>query len=317
MNILGSANTGNMIQQAESQAAEAKLRQMAGGAGGKSDLEGLEKAAKEFEAVFLNTLMKAMRRTVPDNKLFNSAGPTKFYQQMQDAEMAKAMASGHNQMGIAEMIVRQFKDNIPSEENIGIQPNHPPVDAVPPLAMDRYRQMGAVSIDAAQLLNLRLKAGQQGSAVADTLQRFEKEITTSARENGLDPALVLAVVIEESGGDPLALSSTGAQGLMQLMPATARDLGVVDSTSPTQNVAGGSRYLSRMLQRYDGDLKLALAAYNAGPGNVDKAGRQIPEFPETQRYVGRVLNRFRQLGGTILANEEPKRPLNTSFGEKP
>ncbi len=317
MNILGSQNTGNMIQQAESQSAEAKLRQLAGSTGDKSDLEGLKKAATEFEAVFLNSLMKAMRRTVPDNKLFNSTGPTKFYQQMQDAEMAKAMASGHNQMGIAAMIVRQFKDTVSTEKNSGVQQNHPPVSALPPLAMERYRQMGAVSSDAAEMMNLKLLAGQQGAAVADTLQRFEMEITTSARENGLDPALVLAVVMEESGGDPLAQSSKGATGLMQLMPGTARDLGVVDATSPSQNVAGGSRYLSRMLQRYDGNLKLALAAYNAGPGNVDKAGRQVPNFPETQQYVERVMNRFRKLGGTILANEVPSQSFPTSFGEKP
>ncbi len=317
MNILGSQNTGNMIQQAESQSAEAKLRQMAGSTGDKSDLEGLKKAATEFEAVFLNTLMKAMRRTVPDSKLFNSTGPTKFYQQMQDAEMAKAMATGHNQMGIAAMIVRQFKDTVSTEESSGVQQNHPPVNALPPVAMERYRQMGAVSSDVAQLMNLKLLAGQQGSAVADTLQRFEKEISTSARENGLDPALVLAVVMEESGGDPLAQSPKGAMGLMQLMPGTARDLGVVDATSPSQNVAGGSRYLSRMLQRYDGNLKLALAAYNAGPGNVDKAGRQVPNFPETQQYVERVMNRFRHLGGTILANDVPGQTFSTSFGEKP
>ncbi len=307
-----------MIQQANSQAAEARLNQLVENSKGKSDLEGLEKAAKDFEAVFLNTLMKAMRRTVPENKMFNSSGPTKFYQQMQDAEMAKAMATGHNQMGIAQMIVRQFKDTVDGEQGSGIQQNHPPINplpASPPLAMDRYRQMSAVSNDAAKLMNLRYQAAQQGSAVSDTLQRFENEIVTSAGNNGLDPALILAVVMEESGGDPLAHSPAGAKGLMQLMPATAKDLGVQDITSPSQNIAGGSKYLSDMLKRYDGNLKLALAAYNAGPGNVDKAGRQIPNFPETIQYVTKVMNRFKELGGTILANEEASRLNKTSFGE--
>jgi len=110
--------------------------------------------------------------------------------------------------------------------------------------------------------------------------------------------------MEESAGDPLALSNKGAQGLMQLMPGTARELGVNDSYSPGQNLQGGANYLARMLSKYDGNLDLALAAYNAGPGNVEKAGNQIPNFPETRRYVQAVGQRFRDLGGgTDLAND--------------
>jgi len=105
------------------------------------------------------------------------------------------------------------------------------------------------------------------------------------------------VVMEESGGDPQALSPKGALGLMQLMPGTALDVGLDNPADPKQNLAGGSEYLSRMLDRFDGNLELALAAYNAGPGNVDKAGGQVPAFPETQRYVKAVQARFAALGG--------------------
>ncbi len=146
-------------------------------------------------------------------------------------------------------------------------------------------------------------AAAQGAAVADTLRRFESEIGKAAAGSGLDPALILAVVMEESGGDPQARSSKGATGLMQLMPATADELGVADATSPAQNLKGGSGYLAQMLRRYDGRLDLALAAYNAGPGNVDRSGRQVPAFPETQAYVRRVSQRYEKLGGgTDLAN---------------
>ncbi|MCP4293694.1 MAG: transglycosylase SLT domain-containing protein [bacterium] len=245
----------------------------------------------------------------------NSGGPTKFYQQMQDAEMAKAMATGHNQMGIAQMIVRQFKSSLGETEGKQIQANHPPVSPLPAQAMERYLQMNAGSNNLAQRLELRLHASNQGQAVADTLQRFENEITQSAETNGLDPALILAVVMEESAGDPLAESHKGAQGLMQLMPATARDLGVQDSTSPSQNLAGGAKYLSQMLKRYDGDLKLALAAYNAGPGNVDKAGRRVPDFPETQNYVEKVMDRFKKLGGTKMASKNLSWPTETRLGD--
>lgn len=317
MEILGPQNAGNILQQAQGQAAEAKLKQLADKTDTKGDLASLEKAAKQFEAVFMNSLVKAMRRTVPDNKVFNSAGPTKFYQQMQDAEMAKAMATGHNQMGIAEMIIRQFKGNVQDEEGGEIQPKHPPVSPLPPQAMERYRNMGQASGAVADMVRLRSSARNQGAAVADTLQRFEKEISRSALQNGLDPALILAVVMEESGGDPLATSSKGAQGLMQLMPQTASEMGVKDSTSPSQNVSGGSLYLSKMLKRYDGNLELALAAYNAGPGNVDKAGRQVPDFSETKSYVKKVQDRFKALGGTILANPEQTGNLKPHSGETP
>ncbi len=304
MNIFGPQNAGNMLQQAQSQASGKKLEQLADLAGENAELEGLKKAAKEFEAVFMNSLMKAMRRTVPDNKMFNSEGPTKFYQQMQDAEMAKTMASGTNQMGIAEMIIRQFENNIEGKADEVEVPRHPPVSTLPHEAMNRYKAMSQVTGHVADMVRLKATAQTQGAAVADTLQRFEQEITRSAQQSGLDPALILAVVMEESGGDPLATSSRGAQGLMQLMPGTAKEMGVDDSTSPSQNLAGGSRYLSKMMKRYDGNLELALAAYNAGPGNVDKAGGQVPGFKETRSYVQRVQDRFKALGGTIMANQK-------------
>lgn len=317
MNIPGAINPANTLQQAQSQASQLKLENLASSTEGSTELEGLEKAAKEFEAVFMNSLMKAMRKTVPDNKLFNSSGPTKFYQQMQDAEMAKAMASGHNKMGIADMIVRQFKANVEGANTVNVEPRHPTVSTVPPEAVNRYLSMGQATGHVADRVRLRSMAQQQGTAVADTLKRFENEITQSARQNGLDPALILAVVMEESGGDPMATSGKGAQGLMQLMPETARELGVEDPTSPSQNVAGGSLYLSQMMKRYGGDLELALAAYNAGPGNVDRAGGQVPDFKETRNYVQKVQERFKSLGGTIMANRQKNEKFKTSSGELP
>jgi soluble lytic murein transglycosylase-like protein len=155
----------------------------------------------------------------------------------------------------------------------------------------------------AQMARMRGLAESQEPAVADTLRRFEFEIGSAAARSGLDPALILAVTMEESGGDPAARSPKGATGLMQLMPGTAAEVGVSDATSPAQNLRGGADYLAQMLRRYEDRLDLALAAYNAGPGNVDKAGGNVPNFPETERYVQRVLTRYRGLGGGMnLAN---------------
>lgn len=109
----------------------------------------------------------------------------------------------------------------------------------------------------------------------------------AARAHGVDPALVLAIIWVESRGNALAVSPKGARGLMQLMPATAKDLGV-DALDPAQNVDGGTRYIKRLLAKY-GDERRALAAYNWGPGNVDRTGGKLPEQVET--YVQRVLER--------------------------
>lgn len=114
-----------------------------------------------------------------------------------------------------------------------------------------------------------------------------------AAGHNLNPKVLEALVEQESGFDPLAESKVGAQGLTQLMPGTARGLGVTDPLDPEQNLNGGAKYLKQMLNRFDGDLPKALAAYNAGPGAVNKYGG-IPPYKETQNYVKRIMGKLGQ-----------------------
>jgi soluble lytic murein transglycosylase-like protein len=127
----------------------------------------------------------------------------------------------------------------------------------------------------------------------DTLNQADLHSILSAagKEHNLDVDLLASLVKAESGGNARAVSRTGARGLMQLMPATANDLGVQDTIAPIENVRGGSTYLDALLTRYHENLALALAAYNAGPAAVDRY-RGIPPYRETRIYVARVVHEF-------------------------
>ncbi|MGE5620277.1 MAG: lytic transglycosylase domain-containing protein [Sphingomonadaceae bacterium] len=132
-----------------------------------------------------------------------------------------------------------------------------------------------------------LAVRQMGAEAQARAANFEEMIRRAAQREGVDAHLVKAVVEAESGFDPLAVSSAGAKGLMQLMDETARSLGVRDSFDPAANLAGGAKYLRAMLDKF-GSVPLALAAYNAGPGAVEKYNG-VPPYKETRNYVERVL----------------------------
>ncbi|WP_051189177.1 lytic transglycosylase domain-containing protein [Halalkalibacillus halophilus] len=117
---------------------------------------------------------------------------------------------------------------------------------------------------------------------------YDSIIDEVSNRYGVDGDLIRSVIQVESNFDPSVVSHAGAEGLMQLMPGTAQGLGVTDSFDPMQNIDGGTRFLKDMIDRYDGDMELALAAYNAGPGNVDRYGG-VPPFEETQNYIKKLL----------------------------
>jgi soluble lytic murein transglycosylase-like protein len=142
--------------------------------------------------------------------------------------------------------------------------------------MVTYHGPGAKAVSAAPPLRTSLRGAE-----------FDEAIEEHASAQGVSPELVRAVIQVESGFNSKAVSPKGAMGLMQLMPATARELGVINPFHPGENIRGGVAYLRQLLDRYDSNVELALAAYNAGPGSVEKYGA-VPPYRETQAYVKKV-----------------------------
>jgi hypothetical protein len=130
-------------------------------------------------------------------------------------------------------------------------------------------------------------------------------IFRAGEKSGIDPRFIHAVIKQESKYDPKAVSSAGAQGLMQMMPATARRFGLKDPFDPTANVEAGTKYLKWLLERFDGDVSLALAGYNAGEGAVDKYNG-VPPYGETQNYVKQIVSNYGKTYHPILSPDEAK-----------
>jgi len=132
-----------------------------------------------------------------------------------------------------------------------------------------------------------------GATDASTSSTYDQDIRRIGRRYQVDPPLIKAIIQAESDFDHRAVSRRGALGLMQLMPGTARDLNVANPFNPRENIDGGTRYLRQILDSFNGNLSLSLAAYNAGPGLVTRTGG-IPDIPETQQYVTKVIRQYKE-----------------------
>jgi Rod binding domain-containing protein len=243
------------------------------------------KAAKEFESLFVSFMVKAMRSTVGENPLLPPSFGEKVYTDMLDTEYSNQI-SEHGGLGLADMILKQIdKENGSS-----------PLSALQALKPNSW------------MLDNRLVPGRQ-SAVSDAtsvsmnLDRFNSIIQEASKAYNIDPNLVSAVIARESGGNPAAVSSAGAKGLMQLMDSTAQDLGTGNVWDPHANIMSGTRYLRSLLDRFGGDEKLALASYNAGPAAVERY-QGVPPYPETQDYVGAVQNLKRSFAALNDINKD-------------
>ena len=171
----------------------------------------------------------------------------------------------------------------------------PPADSAPATTMDWMTGTAA----AAPSPPMPLPAAHTKPATHASPAPIASLIQRAASRYHLDPSLISSVIAQESSFDPHAVSPVGAQGLMQLMPDTAHALNVTKPFDPAQNIDGGSRYLSGLIKRYHGDVKLALAAYNWGMGNLERQPDRIPA--ETRHYVASIMQRWQASGGDRLA----------------
>ena len=162
-------------------------------------------------------------------------------------------------------------------------------------AVSARPQPSIVSVPPATRGYLREGHSSSGNPLIDAV------VSEAAARHGLDPCLILSVMKAESGFNKMAVSVKGASGLMQLMPATAARFGVKNIFDQRENIAAGARYLRWLLDRFGGDVRLALAGYNAGEGAVEHYGNRIPPFAETQNYVRTIYSRFSRIHGETPA----------------
>jgi Rod binding domain-containing protein len=275
----------------------------------------LKEAAKQFEALFSYQLLKVMRETIPDNPLAdgvpmaNGAGKD-IFTQLFDMEVAQKM-TGNGRTSLADLLYKsmekavdaQFgqKPEIPAikslraeqPESIPIHRN--PVEDLPKrLPIPLHRTSEIISQDLHQM-------DISGDPIVD---KYGDLIRNAAKTANLKPELVYAVIKHESAGDTTAISPKGAKGLMQLMDSTAADYGVSDPSDPVRNVEAGTRYLSDLVRRFDGDIRTALAAYNAGPGTVERHGG-VPPYKETREYIERIIDTMSAASG-MFTDESTK-----------
>ncbi len=261
----------------------------------------LRKASKDFESLFIYQMLKAMRKTVGENPLskntpFSGDYGKDAYMDMFDQHLALKMAGGQRSIADAlyNSMVKTLDGTANPIDNIEIKPLNTETDKSNTVPLEPFKVFPEKNTTKPNFKIEKVGKLSSGDMPRIQIDRIIRDyghlVDKAAQANQVDSALVYAVIKEESGGNHKAVSEAGAKGLMQLMDSTAKEMGTQSVFNPKDNIESGTKYLKQMLDRF-GDTKLALAAYNAGPGNVEKY-QGMPPFAETQSYVDKVMDSF-------------------------
>ncbi|CUS97189.1 transglycosylase SLT domain-containing protein [Candidatus Kryptobacter tengchongensis] len=258
----------------------------------------LKEASENFEAIFLNFMLKSMMKTSSDreNSIF---GGDNFGGDVLDSifylELSKHIAK-NGKFGIAELIYKQLVEK--DSENLKIE-GSPKIENAEINRKEKFIELQKNS-------RKSFFINKYGESLIERINRFDGLIRKASEEFNVPEELIKAVIAVESSGNALAFSPKGAKGLMQLMDSTAEFVGVKNIWNPAENIYGGVKYLRHLLDRFNGDIKLALAGYNAGPENVEKYGG-IPPFPETIEYLGKVMKYIKLFEKSKISNADAER----------
>ncbi|OGS35191.1 MAG: hypothetical protein A2293_02260 [Elusimicrobia bacterium RIFOXYB2_FULL_49_7] len=250
--------------------------------------EEIKKVARQFEAMFTSYMLKVMNESVQRSDLVPKSMGEEFFNDMLMDKYAEKISEGKG-LGMSDMLYRYLRNNQGEMGNYSGK-------------IRDYNSQKSMNYKM-----MKYTAGNLGASASSTASRnvnsdmssIEHLIRQSADQYGLEANLIKAVIRQESAGNPYAVSKAGAKGLMQLVDSTAEDMGVKNVFNSRDNINGGAKYLKKMMDRFNGDMDLALAAYNAGPEAVTE-NQGVPPYPETQDYVKQVkryLDNYRQVEG--------------------
>jgi len=231
----------------------------------------LKKTARDFESMLTSMMLKSMTSDTKGiaGEEDNYGGD--YFDSIFQQQMATQLSKGKG-IGIAEMLYKKL-----SGEDLNAPDG-------------KFTSVDPIKI----ISDPKINSIQPSDSSIQRVNNFDNIIDDASKTYGVDKNLIKSVILTESAGNVRATSKANAKGLMQLIDSTASDMGVKNVWDPKENILGGTKYLSGLLRQYNGNVKLALAAYNAGPGAVDKYNG-VPPFDETKNYVARVIGYFNNL----------------------
>jgi Rod binding domain-containing protein len=249
-----------------------------------SEKQKMMEVSKQFESLLTSMMLKSMNQTSGGGMFGENNFGGDFFDSIFQNEIADQMSKGTG-LGVADQIYKRLTGENLSSDILNTK-------------LEPIKKQPKIEVTSSNVETPVIKPSNQSLT---RLSKYEDIITSASETYGVDKNIIKSVILAESSAKENAVSTANAKGLMQIIDSTAKYLGINNVWDPKENIMGGAKYLSELLRKYNGNLKFALAGYNAGPGNVDKYNG-IPPFTETQTYVKRVT-------GYLKNFEEPKNVL--------